>query len=146
MIFYILQIPDPCCFLVGLFLILLTACHLYLFFDSDVFLDFIFFAVLLSRIFFHQKMGFWGFGLVAELLFLRLYGIFLSFFFIKKESIYKKEGSRIEPVFYLIPFFGIAFLNLLDLDYGLNQILIHLTFLFAAASLLFFSVFSTTGT
>jgi len=57
MIFYILQIPDPCCFLVGLFLILLTACHLSLFFDSDVFLDFIFFAVLLSRIFFHQKMG-----------------------------------------------------------------------------------------
>jgi len=89
MIFDILQIPDPCCFLVGLFLILLTACHLYLFFDSDVFLDFIFFAVLLSRIFFHQKMGFWGFGLVAELLFLRLYGIFI--FFLLKKNLYIKK-------------------------------------------------------
>lgn len=91
MILYILQIPDPCCFLVGLFLILLTACHLYLFFDSDVFLDFIFFAVLLSRIFFHQKMGEWGFGLVTELLFLRLYGILLSFFLLKKNLYIKNK-------------------------------------------------------
>jgi len=44
MILYILQILDPCYFLVELFLILLIACHLYLFFDFDIFLDFIIFC------------------------------------------------------------------------------------------------------
>lgn len=131
-IFYLLERPNPCCFLVGLILILLTACHLYLFLDSYVFLHFIFFAVLLSRIFFNQKMGEWGFGLVTELIFIRLF-----IFFLKKDI-----GSRIEPVLYLIPLFLISFLNLLYLDYGLKEIIIHINFLFAAAVLLFFLFFS----
>ena len=55
--------------------------------------------------------GEWGFGLVTELLFLRLYYIFFEFD-LKKE--YRSgEGSRIEPVFYFRPAFVIAFLNLL---------------------------------
>ena len=95
-----------------------------------MFLHFIFFAVLLSRIFFNQKMGEWGFGLVTELIFIRLF-----IFFLKKDI--PNKGSRIEPVLYLIPLFFISFLNLLYLDYGLKEIIIHINFLFAAAVLLF---------
>ena len=142
-LFYLLQMPAPCSFLVGLFLIMLASFHLYLWLGDDVFFNVIFFAVLLSRIFYHQKMGEWGFGLVTELLFLRLFFLCFALFLQKEDR--SEEGSRIEPFVYLIPLFSLAFLNLqFSLDYGLKEILIHMNFLFAAATLLFFSFFSNT--
>jgi len=51
-------------------------------------------------------MGECGFGLVTELLFLRLYSIFFEFDLKKEYG--SGEGSRIEPLLYLIPLFGLA--------------------------------------
>lgn len=134
-VFYVLRVSDPYIFIVSQFIILISIYYLFLFVDSDLFLDLLFIAVLLSRIFYHPKIGEWGFGLVTELIFLRLYSIFFEFY-LKKES-RSGEGSRIEPLIYLIPLFGIAFLNLKYLDNGLKGILIHINFLFAGASLIY---------
>lgn len=139
-VFLVLQMPDPCCFLVGLFLLMLASFHLFLFFSYDLLFDLIFLAVLLSRIFFHHKMGSWGFGLVTELMFLRLEFLFFELCLKKEDR--SEEGSRIEPFFYLIPFFGISSINLLYLDNGLKDIVIHINFLFAAAALIFFTFFA----
>lgn len=136
-VFLILQMPDPCCFLVGLFLLMLASFHLLLFFSYDLIFDFIFIAVLLYRIFYHHQIALWGFSLVTELMFIRLF-----FKLCLKKEVRSEEGSRIEPLFYLIPFFGISFINLIYLDYGLMNILIHILFLFADAALIFFTFFA----
>lgn len=129
-IYYVLNEPDLLILLVSLFFIILSFFHLFLFVGYEKMLDSIFYAVLLSRMVFHPKMGEWGFGLVTELMFLRLLSIFL------KKEYRSGEGSRIEPLFYLIPIFCIAFFYQIYLS--IQPILIHINFLFAGASLIYF--------
>lgn len=131
--------PDPCIFIVSLSLILLAAFHLFLWLNNSFYLDLIFFLGLLSRIFFDPMMGSWGFGLVTELFFLRLYSIFFSFLNNKYRS---GEGSRIEPLGYLIPICYVALVNLLDLHYSMEHVVMHAYFLFAGASFVYLIVLS----
>ena len=104
LIFYLLNEPDLLILLVSLFFIILSFFHLFFFVSYEKMLHSIFYAVLLSRIFFHPKMGEWGFGLVTELMFLRLYSR------LKKKEYRSGEGSRIEPLVYLIPIFCIRYI------------------------------------
>lgn len=83
-----------------------------------------------------------GSSAIFFVFFAKSYGLsLLSFFFNNVIVFYVLRVP--DPPRIAISNFFIAFFNLKYLDYGLKEMLIHINFLFAGASLIYFSFFST---